>query len=68
MESNEQNKLINKIETDSDTENKLTAVSGEGLGDWVKTVKGLSKKSVKTQLIDTDNSMVITRGTGSEGR
>ena len=30
MESHEQNKLTNKIETESDTEDKLRAVRGKG--------------------------------------
>ena len=47
---------MNKIEIDSDTENRLTAVEGKGVGDLVKKEKRLRKK-----LIDTDNSMVITR-------
>ena len=33
------------------------------MGGWVKKVKGLSKKK-KKPLIDTDNSVVITRGKG----
>ena len=42
-----------------------TVVRGEGLQEWVKKVKGLSKKTKpKQNLIDTDNSIVITRGKG----
>ena len=64
MESNEQNR--NRL---IDTENRLTAVRGEGeLKGWVKTVKGLSKKKNPQKLIDTDNSMVITTGKGRLGR
>ena len=48
MESNEQNKLSNDIETDA--ENRLTDVREEGIGDLVRRVKGLSKrKKKKTQ-------------------
>ena len=48
MESNKQNRnrLIYK-------EHRLTAVRGKGVGDWVKKVKGLSKKKI---------SIVITGG------
>ena len=53
---------MNKIEIDSDTENRLTAVEGKGVGDLVKKEKRLRKK-----LIDTDNSMVITGGKGGGG-
>ena len=42
-----------------DRENKLTAVRGEGVG-------GLGEK--KQTNSDTDNSTVITRGNGDEGR
>lgn len=41
MESKEQNKLINKIET---TEKELVVVREVGLGHWVKEVKGLRSK------------------------
>ena len=42
-----------------------TVVRGEGLQEWVKKVKGLSKKTKpKQNLIDSDNRMVITRGKG----
>ena len=47
VESNEQNKLTNKIETDID---RLTAVREEvGLEGWAKKEKGLSKTPPKTQ-------------------
>ena len=62
--SNEQNQLTNKIEADS--ENRLTAVRGEGVESLDEKVKGLSKKQ-KTTLIDTDNIMVVTRRKGSLG-
>ena len=64
MYSNEQNQLTNKIEADS--ENRLTAVRGEGVESLDEKVKGLSKKQ-KTTLIDTDNIMVVTRRKGSLG-
>ena len=45
MESNEQNKLANKIET-VDTEIQTGNYQrGGAWGSWVKKVKGLSKKS-----------------------
>ena len=47
-----------------DTENRLRAVGGGRPGGWVEKVKGLSKRKI----IDTDNSMVITRGEGEWGR
>ena len=42
-----------------DKENRLTAVRGEG-------VRGLSEKGegIKKKIIDTDNSMEMTRGKG----
>ena len=43
-----------------DTENRLTAVSGEGVGGWVKNDEGI--KENKNSLINTDNSMGIARG------
>ena len=64
MESNEQNKLTNKIERLIDTENRLTALIGEeGC-----IVQGGKTEVIKKKLIDTDNSMVITRGKGGWGR
>ena len=50
-----------------DSENRLTAVRGEEIGGWVRKVKGLSKEK-KERLMDTDNSLVITRGKGDYGR
>ena len=47
-----------------DTEDRLTAVGGEGARGWAKKVKGLSKEK---NLIDTDNSVVITRSMGWAG-
>ena len=61
MESNEQNILINKIETDSSIKKRLTTVRGEGYFGAGEKVEGIKKKK---ELIDTDNSMVITRGRG----
>ena len=53
-----------------DTENRLTAVRGEGAGGWVRKVKGLHKE--KERLMDADNSTVISGGKGvlrgGEGR
>ena len=49
VESNE-NKLTNKTERDSQTENRLKAVRREGvLQAWMKKVKGLSQKKKKTK-------------------
>ena len=45
----------------SDTKNRLTAARRG----WVKKVKGLSKNK---NLIDADNSMAFTRGSGGVGR
>ena len=59
VESNEQNKWNKK---DSDTENRLTAVRGEGV--WRAGWKRLSRKKKPSQ--DTDNSTVIARGQGSK--
>ena len=55
MKSNEQTDLTNKTETDSQTENRLTAGGGEGRGwrDGAKLEKGL---------MDMDISMVIAEG------
>ena len=64
MESNEQNKLSNDIETDA--ENRLTDVREEGIGDLVRRVKGLSKKKRK-RLKDTDNSLVTASKNGAGG-
>ena len=48
-----------------DTENRLTAVRGESngeiLGGWVRREKGFIQKK---PLIDSDNSVVVTRGKG----
>ena len=64
MESNEPNKLINRL---IDTKNRLTAVRGEvwGLDEKDEGIKQKKKKKERKQkkiLIDTDNSMVSTRG------
>ena len=56
MESNEQNKLRNKIET----ENRMISVRGEGVGELGE--KGLETKRKKNS--DTDNNVMITRGKG----
>ena len=48
-----------------DTENRLTAVRGEGLRGWVRRVKGLDNE--KKRLMDTDNCMVNTSGKGGGG-
>ena len=58
MESNEQNKLKQNRNRLIDIENRLTAVRGEGVGGWVKKVKGLSKE----KNLYKDSSMVIKRG------
>ena len=52
MESNEQTKLISKIETDSWIESRMTAIEGRRLG-----VKGWSKK--EKGLMDMGNRVVI---------
>ena len=44
-----------------DTENRLTAVRGEGLGGWVRRLKRLSKKK-GGGLMGTDKSMVVAKG------
>ena len=63
MESNEQNKLTNKIEqTHRYREQIGTCQRGEGLQGWVKKVKGLNNN--QNNLIDPDNSMVFTRERG----
>ena len=51
------NTFLDKEETDSCQEGRV-------LQGWVKNVKGLSNKqrNKQKQNIDTDNSMVITRG------
>ena len=59
MESNEQNKLTNKIGTD--TENRLRAVRGRGVGRLGEKDEGIKQNLKRQQLIDTDTSMVITR-------
>ena len=46
VESNEQNKL-NSGDRLMDTENRLTAVRGEGVAGWVRRVKGLRKIKTK---------------------
>ena len=51
------NRFIDRVQTDS-------CQSGMVLGSWVKKMKVLSKEK---NLIDTDNSMVITRGKGGWG-
>ena len=58
MESNGQNELTSKIETDSWIESRLTAVGG-GDGDG-----GIKQKRKKRKLIDTDNTVVISKGRG----
>ena len=52
---------INKIETTSDTENILTAVRGEGLGELGDKGEEI-KENKQITTTDSDNSMVITRG------
>ena len=49
MESNEQNNLTHKVETDrlKGTENRLMAVREEGTGGWVRRVKGLLPMTLK---------------------
>ena len=47
-----------------DTENRLTAVRREGLEGLCEKGKDIKKKKT---LIDTDNSLVITRGKGGGG-
>ena len=42
VESTEQNMLTNKIETNSDAEDRVIAVRGEGAGSWVKKGEGIS--------------------------
>ena len=60
MESSEQNKQNrNRL---IDTENRLIAVRGEGVGGQVGSVKGLTKG--KKRFLTTDNNIVITRGKG----
>ena len=44
MESNEQNKLTDKIETGSDTEKRLTAVRREKGGSLGEKSEGIKKK------------------------
>ena len=63
MESSEQNKQIINILTD--LENRLTAVRGKGLGRLSEKGEGIQQKE---NLIDTDSSMVITKGKGGGGR
>ena len=46
-----------------DTKKRLTAVRREGIGSWVKRVKGLSKEK-KEKLMDTDHVMVTAKGDG----
>ena len=60
VESNKQNKLTNKIETDSDTDYGLIAVRSRVVERWAKKVKGLKKT-------DKNNSMVMVRGKGGLG-
>ena len=51
MESNEQNKLTNKTETDSYVENRLMSVRGEGieaLGENGEKIKQKNQKQIKT--------------------
>ena len=48
-----------------DIKKRLTAVRREGIGSWVKRVKGISKEK-KERLMDTD-IMVIARRKGEWG-
>ena len=57
MESSEQTELTSKIETDSQTKTRVTAMGGRGVG-----IEGLSKKG--KGLLDMDNSVVIAGGRG----
>ena len=45
-------------------ENRLTAGTGNGAGRLGETSEGIKEKKT---LIDTDNSMVMSRGKGAEG-
>ena len=49
MESNEQNKLKNKVETDSWIENRLPVVRGMGRGSWGLGEKGEGIKQRKNK-------------------
>ena len=63
MESNEQIKQINKIQTDTEIlriDWQLSEGRGVGLGEEGERIK-------KKKTIDTDNVLVITRGKGDEG-
>lgn len=44
VESTEHSMLTNKIETNSDAEDMLIAVRGEGAGGWVKKGAGINLK------------------------
>ena len=50
-----------------DTENRLTAVRGDGLGGLGEKSEGIKQRK-KERLKDTDNSLVIARGKGVWGR
>ena len=60
VESHEQAELTSKIETDSERESRLTALSGRGLGvkEWSKKEQGLTV---------TDNSVLSAGGEGVGG-
>ena len=47
VESKEQNKWTNKIETDSDTKKRLMVARGEGVGDLGEKCKGLKKYTLE---------------------
>ena len=68
VESNEQNKLTKLKKTHRYRKQSVSCYSREGLGGWVKKVKGLRKNKIKKHFIDTDNNMMITRGKGVGGR
>ena len=72
VESNQQNKLTNEIETDSVTENRLTAVRGVGgFEGWVEKGEYIKQKNpnkMPHKTSQSDNSMVIPRGKGGQGR
>ena len=48
MESNEQNKLSNNIETDSDSESRMTMLDGRGVAALGENGEGAEKKRKKS--------------------
>ena len=57
---------MNKMETDSDAENRLTVVRSEWVGGLVEKREAI-KQEKKNHFLATNNSMVVIRGKGEQG-